>query len=154
MVKRRQFYRSYRYLFYKLTIFISHQKVNNKRPIMVAFEVQKFPLYFRTAPVITGLSDIISFTTRTGTQQGVRSHVFRVETHRELAAWVKRIVTTTYEACAETNQVSCRKLSSVNFFLAGFRPWRVVSKHIRHSSLSLMCILFNNSPPSLIVRSL
>lgn len=63
---------------------------------------------FRTAPVIAGLSDIISFTTRTGTQQGVRSHVFRVETHRELAAWVKSIVRCTYEACNEINQVSCR----------------------------------------------
>ncbi|VDK37983.1 unnamed protein product [Gongylonema pulchrum] len=66
-----------------------------------------FLLDFRTAPVITGLSDVISFTTRTGTQQGVRSHVLRVETHRELAAWVKSIVTCTYEACTETGQVSC-----------------------------------------------
>uniref|UniRef100_A0A0N5AHA9 PDZ domain-containing protein n=1 Tax=Syphacia muris TaxID=451379 RepID=A0A0N5AHA9_9BILA len=74
------------------------------RPLIATRVVQTTS---RTAPVITGLSDTISFTTRTGTQQGVRSHVFRVETHRELAAWVKRIVATTYEACAETNQVSC-----------------------------------------------
>ncbi|VDM43805.1 unnamed protein product [Toxocara canis] len=74
------------------------------RPLIATRVVQTTS---RTAPVITGLSDIISFTTRTGTQQGVRSHVFRVETHRELAAWVKSIVTCTYEACADTAQVSC-----------------------------------------------
>ncbi|VDN51756.1 unnamed protein product [Dracunculus medinensis] len=74
------------------------------RPLIATRVVQTTS---RTAPVIAGLSDIISFTTRTGTQQGVRSHVFRVETHRELAAWVKSIVRCTYEACNEINQVSC-----------------------------------------------
>jgi hypothetical protein len=42
----------------------------------------------RSFPVISGLSDTISFSMRTGTQDGVRTHIFRVETHRELAAWV------------------------------------------------------------------
>ncbi|KAI1715081.1 syntrophin-1 [Ditylenchus destructor] len=60
----------------------------------------------RTFPVITGLSDIISFTTRTGTQEGIRSHLFRVETHRDLSAWVKNVIHYTYEACAEVQQVS------------------------------------------------
>ncbi|VDK45618.1 unnamed protein product, partial [Anisakis simplex] len=74
------------------------------RPLIATRVVQTTS---RTAPVITGLSDVISFTTRTGTQQGVRSHVFRLETHRELASWVKSIVKCTYEACADTAQVSC-----------------------------------------------
>lgn len=63
----------------------------------------------RTFPVIAGLSDVISFTTRTGTQEGIRSHLFRVETHRDLAAWVKNIIHYTYEACTETAQITARK---------------------------------------------
>ncbi|KAK6105998.1 Syntrophin-1 [Brugia pahangi] len=74
------------------------------RPLIATRVVQTTS---RTAPVITGLSDVISFTTRTGTQQGVRSHVLRVETHRDLASWIRSIVTCTYEACAKTGQVSC-----------------------------------------------
>uniref|UniRef100_A0A915HEW1 Syntrophin n=1 Tax=Romanomermis culicivorax TaxID=13658 RepID=A0A915HEW1_ROMCU len=61
----------------------------------------------RSDPVISGLTDIISFTTRTGTKQGIESHVLRVETHRDLAIWVKTIVRTTYEACALIREVSC-----------------------------------------------
>lgn len=63
----------------------------------------------RTFPVIVGLSDVISFTTRTGTQEGIRSHLFRVETHRDLASWIKNIILYTYEACTETGQISARK---------------------------------------------
>jgi len=59
----------------------------------------------RTFPVISGLSDIISFTLRTGTQEGVRAHLFRVETHRELAAWVSSVIQCTYDACVEIGQV-------------------------------------------------
>uniref|UniRef100_A0AC35TIM4 PDZ domain-containing protein n=1 Tax=Rhabditophanes sp. KR3021 TaxID=114890 RepID=A0AC35TIM4_9BILA len=73
------------------------------RPLIATRVVQTTS---RTCPVITGLSDIISFTTRTGTQQGIRSHVFRVETHRELAAWVKNIVHCTNEACFDVHQIS------------------------------------------------
>uniref|UniRef100_A0A7E4WAY5 PDZ domain-containing protein n=1 Tax=Panagrellus redivivus TaxID=6233 RepID=A0A7E4WAY5_PANRE len=60
----------------------------------------------RTFPVIPGLSDLISFTTRTGTQQGIRSHLFRLETHRDLASWVKATIQCTYEACEEVGQIS------------------------------------------------
>ncbi|KAI1708179.1 PDZ domain (Also known as DHR or GLGF) domain-containing protein [Ditylenchus destructor] len=73
------------------------------RPLIATRVVQTTS---RTFPVITGLSDIISFTTRTGTQEGIRSHLFRVETHRDLSAWVKNIIHYTYEACAEVQQVS------------------------------------------------
>uniref|UniRef100_A0A5S6Q7I9 PDZ domain-containing protein n=1 Tax=Trichuris muris TaxID=70415 RepID=A0A5S6Q7I9_TRIMR len=61
----------------------------------------------RGNPVISGLTDIISFTTRTGTKQGVETHVFRLQTHRELASWVKSIVHTTYEACVIVREVAC-----------------------------------------------
>ena len=63
----------------------------------------------RTFPVIPGLSDLISFTTRTGTQQGIRSHLFRAETHRDLSSWVKSVIQCTYEACEEVGQISTRK---------------------------------------------
>lgn len=53
-----------------------------------------------------GLSDVISLRIRTGTQNGVRTHTLRVETHADLAQWVRAIVLGTYEACSETSQVS------------------------------------------------
>jgi len=56
------------------------------RPLIATRVVQTTA---RSFPVIAGLSDVISFTTRTGTQEGIRTHLFRVETHRELASWVK-----------------------------------------------------------------
>ncbi|KFD50177.1 hypothetical protein M513_08922 [Trichuris suis] len=61
----------------------------------------------RSNPVISGLTDIISFTTRTGTKQGVETHLFRLQTHRELASWVKSVVHTTYEACVIVREVAC-----------------------------------------------
>ncbi|KAK0422664.1 hypothetical protein QR680_007709 [Steinernema hermaphroditum] len=92
-------------LFYDAVPLIKSEWANPKitRPLIATRVVQTTA---RTCPVISGLSDIISFTTRTGTQQGIRSHLFRVETHRELAAWVKFIVHCTYEACTETAQIS------------------------------------------------
>lgn len=76
------------------------------RPLIATRVVQTTA---RTYPVISGLSDVISFTIRTGTQDGIRSHLLRVETHRELSAWVKSIIHCTYEACQETGQVTARK---------------------------------------------
>ncbi|CAJ0956751.1 unnamed protein product, partial [Mesorhabditis belari] len=74
------------------------------RPLVATRVVQTTS---RTAPVLKGLSDVISLRLRTGTQEGVRSHILRVETHAELARWVRALVLGTYEACADTQQVSC-----------------------------------------------
>ncbi len=63
----------------------------------------------RSNPVISGLTDVISLTTRTGTKQGIETHVLRVETHRDLATWVKTIVHSTYDACAIIREVTCRQ---------------------------------------------
>uniref|UniRef100_A0A914I977 Syntrophin n=1 Tax=Globodera rostochiensis TaxID=31243 RepID=A0A914I977_GLORO len=73
------------------------------RPLIATRVVQTTA---RSFPVIMGLSDVISFSTRTGTQEGVRTHLFRLETHRELATWVKAIIQNTYEACETIQQVS------------------------------------------------
>ncbi|KAI6241291.1 hypothetical protein M3Y99_00354600 [Aphelenchoides fujianensis] len=73
------------------------------RPLIATRVVQTTA---RTFPVIAGLSDVISFTLRTGTQDGIRAHLLRVETHRELSSWVKFIIHCTYDACTETGQVS------------------------------------------------
>ncbi|CAD5210008.1 unnamed protein product [Bursaphelenchus xylophilus] len=73
------------------------------RPLIATRVVQTTA---RTYPVISGLSDVISFTIRTGTQDGIRSNLLRVETHRELSAWVKSIIHCTYEACSDTAQVT------------------------------------------------
>ena len=69
---------------------------------------KKIRIYLSVVPVsrILGLSDVISFRIRTGTQNGVRSHTLRVETHADLAKWVRALVLGSYEACAETAQVS------------------------------------------------
>ena len=62
----------------------------------------------RQNPVIAGLTDVISVSTRTGTKQGIETHTFRVETHRHLATWVKLIVQATYDACSMVGEVACR----------------------------------------------
>jgi hypothetical protein len=77
------------------------------RPLIATRVVQTTA---RTFPIIAGLSDVISFTLRTGTQEGIRSHMFRVETHRELSAWVKSIIHCSYNACIETGKVTASKL--------------------------------------------
>ncbi|KAK6026790.1 hypothetical protein OSTOST_07222 [Ostertagia ostertagi] len=73
------------------------------RPLVATRVVQTTS---RTAPVMKGLSDVISLRIRTGTQNGVRTHTLRVETHADLAQWVRAIVLGTYEACSETSQVT------------------------------------------------
>ncbi|KAJ1355463.1 telomere cap complex subunit Stn1 [Parelaphostrongylus tenuis] len=73
------------------------------RPLVATRVVQTTS---RTAPVMKGLSDVISLQIRTGTQNGVRTHILRVETHADLAQWVRTIVLGTYEACSETSQVT------------------------------------------------
>nr|CDJ80415.1 Protein STN-1, isoform a [Haemonchus contortus] len=72
------------------------------RPLVATRVVQTTS---RTAPVMKGLSDVISLRIRTGTQNGVRTHTLRVETHADLAQWVRAIVLGTYEACSETSQL-------------------------------------------------
>jgi len=73
------------------------------RPLIATRVVQTTA---RTFPIIAGLSDVISFTLRTGTQEGIRTHLLRVETHRELSTWVKSIINCTYDACIETGKVT------------------------------------------------
>jgi hypothetical protein len=92
-------------LFYDSVPAIKHEWASPRitRPLIATRVVDTTS---RTFPVIAGLSDLISFTTRTGTQQGIRSHLFRIETHRDLAAWVKAIIQCTYEACEEVGQLS------------------------------------------------
>lgn len=76
------------------------------RPLIATRVVQTTA---RTYPIISGLSDVISFTLRVGTQEGIRTHLLRVETHRELSAWVKSIIHCTYDACIEVGKVTSRK---------------------------------------------
>jgi hypothetical protein len=82
------------------------------RPLIATRVVQTTA---RTFPVISGLSDVISFTLRTGTQEGIRTHLLRVETHRELSSWVKSIINCTYDACLETGKVTARMLFKFAF---------------------------------------
>ncbi|CAD6186143.1 unnamed protein product [Caenorhabditis auriculariae] len=92
-------------LFYEAVPQLKHEWAEPRlsRPLVATRVVQTTA---RTAPVIKGLTDVISFRIRTGTQQGVRTHTLRVETHAELARWVRAIVIGGYEACLQTSQVS------------------------------------------------
>ncbi|CAI4221460.1 unnamed protein product [Auanema sp. JU1783] len=73
------------------------------RPLVATRVVQTTS---RSVPVLKGLSDTISLRIRTGTQQGVRTHTLRVETHADLARWVRALVLGSYEACTDTGQIS------------------------------------------------
>ncbi|KAF8363495.1 stn-1 [Pristionchus pacificus] len=92
-------------LFYDSVPQLKHEWAEPRltRPLVATRVVQTTS---RSAPVVQGLSDSISFSIRTGTQQGVRTHKLRVETHACLAAWVRSIVLATYETCAEMGQVT------------------------------------------------
>lgn len=97
---------------------ITRPLIATRLDAFIVASIPPFLLYFdpcrlvhttaRSNPVIAGLSDVISFTTRTGTKQGIESHILRVETHRDLATWVKTVVHTTYDACALIREVTCR----------------------------------------------
>lgn len=62
-------------------------------------------MIFKPYDQILLLQRVSLFLKFSGTQEGVRSHILRVETHAELARWVRSLVLGTYEACADTQQV-------------------------------------------------
>ena len=54
-------------------------------------------------------SDIMTFGTRCGTRNGVETHIFRVETQRDLAYWSRALVQGSHGVAAIIKEVACRK---------------------------------------------
>lgn len=57
--------------------------------------------------VVEGM-EVLLFGIRSGTRQGVESHVFRVETHRDVATWTRVLVQGAHAAAILVKEVSCR----------------------------------------------
>ena len=54
-------------------------------------------------------ADILTFGTRSGTRNGVETHIFRVETQRDLAHWSRALVQGSHGAAMLVKEVTCRK---------------------------------------------
>ncbi|XP_014786662.1 beta-1-syntrophin [Octopus bimaculoides] len=52
-------------------------------------------------------SDILTFGTRSGTRQGIDTHIFRVETQRDLASWSRALVQGAHGAAVLVKEVIC-----------------------------------------------
>ena len=54
-------------------------------------------------------SDTLTFGTRSGTRNGVETHIFRVETQRDLAHWSRALVQGSHGAAMLVKEVTCGK---------------------------------------------
>ena len=54
-------------------------------------------------------ADILTFGTRSGTRNGVETHIFRVETQRDLAHWSRALVQGSHGSAMLVKEVTCRK---------------------------------------------
>ncbi|XP_076449304.1 beta-1-syntrophin-like [Babylonia areolata] len=54
-----------------------------------------------------GGGDVLSFGTRSGTRHGVETHIFRVETQRDLAYWSRALVQGSHGAVLLVKEVTC-----------------------------------------------
>ncbi|KAK7115468.1 beta-1-syntrophin-like [Littorina saxatilis] len=52
-------------------------------------------------------ADVLSFGTRSGTRNGVETHIFRVETQRDLAHWSRALVQGSHGAVSLVKEVTC-----------------------------------------------
>ncbi|CAE1332071.1 Beta-2-syntrophin,Alpha-1-syntrophin,Beta-1-syntrophin,Syntrophin-1 [Acanthosepion pharaonis] len=52
-------------------------------------------------------SDVLTFGTRSGTRQGIDTHIFRVETQRDLANWSRALVQGAHGAAVLVKEVTC-----------------------------------------------
>ena len=52
--------------------------------------------------------EVLLFGIRSGTRQGIESHIFRVETHRDVATWTRVLVQGAHAAASLVKEVSCR----------------------------------------------
>lgn len=55
-------------------------------------------------------SEVVTFGTRTGTRNGVETHIFRVETQRDLAYWSRAFIQGSHNAALLIKEVTCGKV--------------------------------------------
>lgn len=55
--------------------------------------------------------EVLTFGTRSGTRNGIETHIFRVETQRDLAHWSRALVQGSHGAAAIVKEVTCRKFT-------------------------------------------
>ena len=62
-----------------------------------------------TQQQVTSPHKVLQFSTRTGTKQGVESHVFRAETQVDLSVWTRSLVQASHTAAILLKEVSYGK---------------------------------------------
>lgn len=58
---------------------------------------------------VNSAGEVLSFGTRSGTRNGIETHIFRVETQRDLAHWSRALVQGSHGAASLVKEVTCRK---------------------------------------------
>lgn len=56
-------------------------------------------------------SDLITFSIRCGTEEGIITHRLKVDTQRDLASWARAIIQGCHNSVANKREVNCRKYS-------------------------------------------
>lgn len=74
-------------------------------------------------------SDVLTFGTRCGTRNGVETHIFRVETQRDLAYWSRALVQGSHGVAAIIKEVTCRKCYIILTFLQVFYFLDYIVRH-------------------------
>lgn len=58
-------------------------------------------------------SDLITFSIRCGTEEGIVTHRLKVDTQRDLASWARAIIQGCHNSVATKREVICRKCNFV-----------------------------------------
>lgn len=58
-------------------------------------------------------SDLITFSIRCGTEEGIITHRLKVDTQRDLASWARAIIQGCHNSVANRREVMCRKYSFI-----------------------------------------
>lgn len=54
-------------------------------------------------------SDLITFSIRCGTEEGIITHRLKVDTQRDLASWARSLIQGCHDSVANRREVNCRK---------------------------------------------
>jgi len=61
-------------------------------------------------------SELITFSLRCGTEEGIVTHRFKVDTQRDLASWARALIQGCHNSVAIRREVNCRKYIIFNVF--------------------------------------
>ncbi|XP_062579848.1 beta-1-syntrophin-like [Saccostrea cucullata] len=83
-------------------------------------------------------TDVLTFGTRCGTRNGVETHIFRVETQRDLAYWSRALVQGSHGVAAIIKEVTCREFDGIMILHhMKARRFKMSSKHVNNISQKL-----------------